>query len=114
MKQDIDKIKDAIEDGLIVVEDVQADLESDGKITWLEGGALFVKHGGKAIRLIGAISEIKDEVVDLDGEETSEIAAMLVDHFGGSTEAKEAIDDIATGAGLLNQGIQKLIALKKN
>ena len=108
-KENIDKLKEAIEDGLKVFEDIKEAKESDDKITLLEGGTLVVKHGGKAIRLFSSIQEIGDEIADLDGEEAQELSQL----FGGSTEAKEAIGDIAKGSGYLNQGIQKLIALRK-
>lgn len=112
-KEDIDKLKAALEDGLLVYEDVEKALEDDDKISWVEGGTLVVKHGGKAIRLIGSLKEISREIVDIDHAEASELVQLITDEFGGSPEAKEAIIEIAEGAGKLNQGVQKLIALKK-
>ena len=53
------------------------------------------------------------EIADVDSAEASELANLLIDHFGGSEEAKEAILDIAEGSGKINQGVQKLIALKE-
>jgi hypothetical protein len=107
--QDIDKIKQAIEDGLLVFEDIKKAMADDGKVSLIEGSVLVIKHGGKALRLIGTIKEIGDEITDLDGDE----AKKLVELFGTNEESKQAISDIAQGSGLLNQGIQKLIELRK-
>jgi hypothetical protein len=108
----IDKLKQALDDGITVYQDVADALESDDKITLLEGGTLVFKHGGKAIRLIGSLKEIGEEAKDLDGEEASELVQQLVEAFGGTPEAEEALNDIAIGAGRLNQGIQKLIKMR--
>lgn len=112
-KEDIDKTVAAIEDLTEVFKDVQEAKKSGDKITLAEGGMLMIKHSGKAIKFIASIPEIGNELVDLDGDETSEIAAILIDKYGGSGEAKEAILDITNGAGSINQGVQKLIELKK-
>jgi ABC-type proline/glycine betaine transport system ATPase subunit len=112
--QDIDKLKQTIEDGLVMYQDISDALKSGDKITLLEGGALALKHGGKAIRVISSIKEISQEVADLDGEEAAELVELLTAEFGESDEAKAAFEDIAIGAGHLNQGIQKLIALKNS
>lgn len=108
-KEDIDKTKESLLDGLEIYEDIKKASESGDKLTWLEGGTLVIKHGRKAIKFVAALKEIGDEIVDLDGEEAFELSQL----FGGTDEAKEAIGDIAKGAGYLNQGIQKLILLKK-
>jgi hypothetical protein len=112
-KLGIEKTKQAIEDGLIVYEDVKKALEDDNKVSLMEGGVLAIKHSGKLIRLITSIQEIGKEVVDIDSAEAAELTGLLTEAFGGSEAAEEAVLDIATGAGYLNQGIQKLIALKK-
>lgn len=114
MKQNIDKLKQTIEDGLEVYQDIEKALSDDGKISLIEGSGLVLKHGGKAMRLIASIKEIGQEVVDLDGTESSELASLLIEQFGGDIEAEEAILDIAEGAGLLNSGIQKLIRLRNS
>jgi len=111
MKQDTDKLKEAIEDGIVVYEAIKEDLK-DGKISLTEGISLAFNHSGKAVRFIGSIKEIAEEIKDLDGEEVKEIIDELSDKFGGSEEAKDAIEQIAIGAGYLNDGIQKLIAIK--
>jgi hypothetical protein len=113
MIEDIDKLKRTIEDGLEVYQDVVAAKETEDKITLAEGGMLVIKHAGKAVRFVSAIPELGKEVADLDGAELEELVADIAEHFGGSEESIEAIGDIATGAGYMNQGIQKLIALKK-
>ena len=113
MKQDIDRIKQSLEDGLEVYQDIKKALEDDNKVSWMEGGTLVVKHGGKAIRLITSLKEIGEEVKDLDSAEASEIVELITEEFGGSTEANEAIKKIASGAASMNQGIQELIKLKK-
>jgi len=112
-KEDVDKLVQTLEDGLTVFEDVMEAKKSDDKITFAEGGMLVVKHGGKAIRLISSLNELWDEVVDLDGEETKTVAEIVAEHFGTSEDVKTAIENIATGAGYLNQGIQELVASKK-
>lgn len=111
-KEDIDKTIKALEDGLIIFEDIKKAKKSDDKITMLEGGGLARKHARKSISFVASISEIVDEIIDLDGAETSELAEKLITHFGGSQEIIEAINDIAEGAGKLNQGIQKLVSIK--
>jgi len=108
-KEDIDKTKESLEDGVEIFKDIKEAKESGDGITWLEGGTLVVKHGRKAIKFIGAIKEIGDEIVDMDGEEALELSQL----FGGSKEAREAIGDISKGAGYLNQGIQKLLLLRE-
>jgi hypothetical protein len=113
MKTDIDKLKKALEDSLKVYEDIEQAKKDDDKITFMEGGMLVIKHGGKALRLISSLKEIGEEIKDIDGEEATELSLLIADEFGGSASAKEAISDIAEGAGLLNQGIQKLILLKE-
>ena len=108
-KEDIDKTKESLEDGIEIFMDIKEAAESGDKLTWLEGGTLVIKHGRKAIKFIAALKEIGAEITDVDGEEALELSQL----FGNSEEAKEAIGDIAKGAGYLNQGIQKLIELKK-
>lgn len=112
MIQDIDKTKQALEDGLEVTKDVKKALADDGEISFIEGSSLVIKHGGKALRLIGTVQEIGQEIINLDGGEAEELVSIIAEEFGGNTEAIEAIKDIAEGAGKLNQGIQKLIDLK--
>lgn len=112
-KEDIDKIVEVLDDALKVVEDVKKAKEDDDKISLLEGGMIVVQHGGKAVRFVSVLPELADEFVDIDGEETSEIAQKLIDYFGASDEAQDAILDITEGAGLINAGVQKLIDLKK-
>ena len=110
MTQDIDKLKRSIEDGITVYNAIEEDLK-DGKLSLIEGASLVLAHGGKAMRLISCLKELGEEIKDLDENETTEIVEMLIDKFGGSDEAKEAITLIAKGAGNLNQGIQKLISI---
>ena len=112
MKQDIDKLKQAIIDGIEVADDIKKALEDDGKISLLEGSALVLTNGGKAVRLIGALHEIWEEIKDLDSIESSELVTLLMDSFDPSPEAHDAIVKIAEGAGSLNQGFQELIKLK--
>lgn len=113
-KEDIDKILRTIEDVLIVYPDVVEAKISDDKITLLEGGALFIKHSGKAFRFVAAVPEIGCEIIDLDSGETTEIFDKLSAHFGGTEEVNAALRKIANGTGELNQGIQDLIEAKKN
>jgi len=110
--QDIDKLKDAIEDGLTVYTAIKEDL-TDGKLSIVEGASLVLSHGGKAIRLISSLKEIADEVKDLDGDEMEQLTELIAAKFGGSDASVSAIEKIAIGAGYLNQGIQELIAAKK-
>lgn len=110
--EDIDKLKQSIDDGLVIAEDVDKALE-DGKISFVEGSSLVLKHAVKAVRFVSNIKEIGQEIADLDGEEAAEVGRILTLHFGGSEEASEAIQNVLVGVGNLNQGIQKLIALKK-
>jgi hypothetical protein len=113
VKEDIDKLQRTITDGIEVYEDVIEAKKSDDKITIAEGGLLVVKHAGKAVRFMSAIPEIAKEIKDVDGTETSLVVQQLAAEFGGSDEAIEAFEDIAIGAGYMNQGIQKLVELKK-
>lgn len=109
---DIEKLKKSIEDGIVVYQAIQKDLK-DGNLSLIEGASLVLAHGGKAVRLISSLKEIGEEIKDLDGEETKEIVDLIAEQFGGSEDIKEAIALIAGAAGNLNQGIQKLIAAKK-
>lgn len=113
-KQDIDKTLRTIDDSLEIFEDYKKAQESDEKVTWLEGGTLFVKHSGKAIRFATALPEIGSEILDIDGEEGKEIADHIMEYFGKGPEVVEAVGDISKGAGLVNQGVQKLIEIKKS
>lgn len=113
VKQDYDKTKQLIEDTIEVYQDVEKKLADDGKISWVEGSSLVIAHGLKAVRTISSIKEIGQEIVDTDDQEAAESAQLLIDHFGGTEEAKEAIILISEGAGKINQGIQKLIAIRK-
>jgi hypothetical protein len=114
IKEDVDKLKRTIEDGIVVYEDVVKAKESDDKITLMEGGLLVVEHAGKAVRFVSAIPELGREIVDIDSDEAAIIVKIIADNFGGSDEAFDGVKDIAEGAGKMNQGIQKLIALKKD
>ena len=111
--EDIDKLKQSIEDGLVIAEDVEIALK-DGKISFIEGSTLVVKHAVKAVHFVANIKEIGQEIADLDGEEAAEVGKILTDHFGGSPEADEAIQNVMLGVGNMNQGIQKLIAIRKS
>lgn len=110
--EDIDKTLRTIDEGVEVYRDVK-EAKEDGKITLIEGGELVVKHSGKAVRFIGSLSEIGDELTDIDGEESEEIFEKIATLFGASDEAVEAIGKIAEGAGLIKEGIEELIDLKK-
>jgi hypothetical protein len=112
-KHGIDTLKTTIEDVLVVVEDVKADM-ADGKLSLLEGATLVLKDGGKAIRFIKSIDEIKDEIIDLDDMEASELFDEVAAHFGGSDEAKAAIKLLFEGSAKISQGIQALIELKNS
>jgi hypothetical protein len=111
--EDIDKIKQTIEDALEIIPDIEK-ANDDGKISLMEGGVLVVKHGGKAIRFISSIKEIAKEVIDLDDVESSEIFDMLSEHFGGDDAAKAAIKKIVVGSANISQGIQELLELKNS
>jgi len=111
--QDIDKLKQTIEDGIEVFEAIQEDLKDD-KLSLIEGASLVIAHGGKAVRFIGSIKEIAEEVKDVDGEEMKQLIEELSDKFGASEDVKDAIEQIAIGAGYLNAGIQKLIKNKES
>lgn len=113
MKEDIDKLKQTIEDGLIIFQDIEKALADDNKIDIVEGSTLVIKHGGKALRFISSLRELGEEIIDIDGVELSSLVSKLLERFGGSKEIKEALNDIALGSGILNQGIQKMIAIKK-
>ena len=112
-KEDIDKLQRSIEDFVEIYPDVVKAKESDDKITLAEGGVLFVKHGMKIFRFATAIPEMAKEIIDIDSEEGGVLASQIVEAFGGGDESKEALIEISEGAGKINQGIQKLVALKK-
>ncbi len=108
----IDTLVQTIKDVIEVIPDIQSDLK-DGKITWLEGGELVFRHGGKAVRFIANISKLGKELIDLDSGETSEVFDLVSSEFGGTPEAKEALKKIAIGAAGISQGLQTLIENKK-
>lgn len=112
-KVGIDNFQKAIESLLVIVPDVREAKLSDGKITWLEGGVLAVKHGGKAVAIISTIDEIGLEIIDLDGEEAQKVYDQLSVFFGGSEKVKAAIKKIISGLADVSQGIQELIEEKK-
>ena len=111
-KHGIETLKITIEDVITVVEDIDEALE-DGKLSLIEGATIVLKDGGKAIRIVKVIKDIKDEVVDLDDVEAAEIFDEVSAHFGGSEQSKVAIRHIVEGAAKMSQGIQSLIELKK-
>lgn len=113
MKQDYDKTLEAIETICGVIETVEEALE-DGKISWLEGGELFMKYGIKSVRAIGDAREIGQEVADTDPEEAEAATALVLEHFGGDNkEAREAVTKITSGLASMYQGAKTLIAIKK-
>ena len=111
--QDIDKLKKAIENAIEIYPDVIEAVESGDKLTFLEGGGLFLKHGGKLFKFAASIPEIGKELIDLDTEETTEVFNIIADHLGGSDEIKEALLKVAQGAAKLKEGIIELIEIKK-
>ena len=112
MVEDFDKTLEAIETICDITEDVQKDLE-DRKLSLVEGGTLAVKYGLKAVKIVGNIKEIGIELADVDSEEASEATQIVLEHFGGSDEAKEAIKKIATGSAMVYEGTKTLLELRK-
>ena len=114
MEQDIDKLLRSLQDGLEVYTEFESALEDDNKVDIWEGSAIVIKYGGKAMRFISALKEIGLEIADIDGEEMSILMTNILNLAGGSDETKDALNDIAIGAGRLNQGMKKLIKIKKS
>jgi hypothetical protein len=112
MAQDFDKTIETIETILDITEDVEKDLE-DGKLSFAEGTGLVFKYGLKAVKTVGNIKEIGQELADIDDEEASEATGIIVDHFGGSEEVKAALKKITSGSALVYEGTKALIELRK-
>jgi len=113
-KQDIDKIVRSIEDGVAIYKDVKEAKESGNKITLLEGGALFVKHGGKAFRFFTSLQEIGEEIVDLESDEAEELIAALTQIYNPEDPlVKEGCEKLLEGALLIKEGIEELITAKE-
>jgi hypothetical protein len=112
MEENFDKTIETIETILDITEDVENDLE-DGKLSFTEGAGLVLKHGVKAVKAIGSIKEIGQELADIDSDEASEATELIVDHFGGSEAAKAALVKITSGSALVYEGTKELIALRK-
>lgn len=110
--EDVDKLIRAIDDSAEVYKDVKKDLE-DGKISWLEGGELVVKHGAKAVRTVVAAKEIGQEVADLDPSEADAVITAIAEKYGaGKPEAVEAAKHVLRGLTELRIGIEGIIAIK--
>jgi hypothetical protein len=109
--QDFDKTIEAVETILDITQEVQKDLE-DGKLSIAEGATLVVKHGVQAVKTIANLKEIGAELLDLESDEAAEVTGIVVEHFGGSDEAKEALEAIAAGAATMYRGISKLIEIR--
>jgi hypothetical protein len=109
MKTDVDKIVRTIEDSVPVYQDVKKDME-DGKISWLEGGELIIKHGGKAIRLFTSIKEIGQEIADLEPEEAEQVMNEIAEAYGqGDPNATEGAKHIVKGLAEIRTGIEMLV-----
>lgn len=109
---DYDKTMQLIDDVLTIVEDTEKKLADDGEISWVEGGALVLAHGLKAVKTISNIKEIGQEIIDTDEAEATLAAEKIAAEFTDSPEAVEAIKQISAGIAGISQGIQKLIVLR--
>lgn len=111
--EDVDKIVQSIKDSVEVSEDVEKDME-DGKVTWLEGGVLAIKHGGKAVRFFVSAKEIGQELADMDEEEAATVMDEIIKGYGeNDPEAMDGAKDIVMGSARVRTGIVKLVELKK-
>jgi hypothetical protein len=111
-KENIDKIIRTIEDVMEAYPDVKEAKESDERLTWLEGGALIIQHGGKIVRFFGSIVEIGEEFIDIDTVESSELFDKICAYLGGAEEVKASVKKIIVGAVGIKEGIAELIAYK--
>jgi hypothetical protein len=116
--EDFDKTLEAIENLCDIIEDVIAATEESSaggeEITWTETTSIVLNNGLKAVKSIASFKEIGRGLKDTDVEEVKEALEILIQHFGGSPEAKQALEDIKDGAGKMYSGVTALIALRKN
>jgi len=113
-KENIDKTVQAIKDGKVVYEGIQKAREDDDKISFAEGGVLFVRHAGKALRFIKSIEEIGAELADLDTIEAEELITELIKLYDPTNPlVKSGIKKIIVGSVSIKEGIVDLIEAKK-
>ena len=110
-KQDIDKLTQTIVDAAEVIKDIKEAKESGDKITLLEGGALAIKHLGKAIRFISSIQEIGEEVVDIESSEANDLIEAIKNIYDPENgDVEFGAELIIKGMIKLKEGIEKIIA----
>lgn len=114
MKEDVDKIVQTLKDIPIIYADVAEAKESGDEVTWIEGGTLVVKHGGKLIRFVSSLEEIVEELKDLTTEETSEIIKVIEESYEVSNDQlKIGIMKLIQGAVYIKEGSELVIKATK-
>lgn len=109
--EDVDKTKQSLLDGVVIYQDFQKQKEDDGKVSLVEGGVLFVKHSGKALRFVNSLREIGEEMIDADEKEVEELIEAL--NFSPKDPlVKSGISKIAKGSAQVKEGIRDLIEYK--
>jgi len=114
IKEDIDKTLSAIADGIEVSNDIEKALEDDNRISLMEGGTLFLKHGGKAFRFVRGLREMGNEIVDIDSDEADEIINALSEVYNPDDPlVKSGMRKLFLGAVNIKEGIRDLAESKK-
>jgi len=110
--ENIDKTVFALTSLVDIYKDVKEAKESEDKITMIEGGTLFVKHAGKAFKIVSAIQEIGEEIKDIDTKEGGELVRAVMnayDQEGKYDNIEDASVELLQGILLVKSGIEKLL-----
>ena len=113
-QENIDKLMETIKEVPEVYQDIKKAKESGNKITWAEGGAIAIKHGGKAIRFISNLQEIGNEVIDLESDEAQElIDGIKAIYTPNDPLVESGAESIIKGMVYLKEGIECLVKASK-
>lgn len=112
--ENVDKILRTIDDSLPVYEDVKKAHDDDGKVSFVEGSVLAVKHAGKVLDFIRSIKEIGEEIADLDPSEAEIVMDEIAENYGkGNPEVKQGAKEIVIGMAGIRTGIVRIAQAKK-
>lgn len=107
--QDVDKLVQAIKDGVIVYADYKEKKENDGKVDLTEAGVLAITHAGKALRFVSNLQEIGNELIDIEAKEGADISKALTDSFTtGNPYVVEGVNNTIKGIVFLKDGLETL------
>lgn len=117
IEQDIDKIVQSINDGVEVYKDFKDAKAEDSpggvKIKISEVISIAVSNLGKAMNFFNSLSEIKDELVDLEAMEAPELVDALKSIYDPTNPYIDSgATKLITGILYLKEGIEDVVKAK--